>query len=143
MKKNRIYIAILGLICLFMLVAPSMAVTSACSACTPDSVPKIGTSCPKACIIELGENFFTVISQIKITALDNVSAPFPSPSPLSGYTPGDSFDGYGPGSTGGNNGNSGNNGNNGNSGNNDGGYGYHCDVNGYCDTCIPSPNDPC
>ena len=43
------YMVILGLVCLCMLAAPVMADVKACSKCTPETTPAMGTDCPLAC----------------------------------------------------------------------------------------------
>jgi hypothetical protein len=58
MMSRGKYIVILGLVCLCLFVAPAMAETKACSKCTPQMKPAFGTSCPLACLFELGADFW-------------------------------------------------------------------------------------
>ncbi|MDR2854695.1 MAG: hypothetical protein LBV40_00840 [Methanomicrobiales archaeon] len=61
MMSRAKYIAILGLVCLCLFAAPAMAENKACSKCTPQTPPAFGTSCPAACVFELGEDFWGAI----------------------------------------------------------------------------------
>ena len=58
MMSRGKYIVILGLVCLCLFTAHAMAETKACSKCTPQVKPAFGTSCPAACLFELGDSFW-------------------------------------------------------------------------------------
>jgi len=84
MMRSVKYMIILGFVGLCMLVGPAMATDlAACSGCTPDTKPEIGTVCPAACIIAFDETFWT-LTEGDILSVATASAP--GPSVLSGKT---------------------------------------------------------
>ena len=57
------YLVILGIAALCVLIAPAMGDIAACSQCTPDTQPAMGTVCPAACILAFDSDYWAVTSE--------------------------------------------------------------------------------